>query len=306
MPAMSEGAGTSTGFGHGKVILVGEHAVVFGQPAVAAGIRAGVRAHVSSGSGAISAPTWGLEAQVGDDSLPGQAVRLLLERLNTDGNGLDFWLESEVPARAGLGSSAAMAVGIARAIAARTGAGEADVLAAAAAAESVFHRTPSGIDSAAASRGRLGKFDKQNGWQDLPLQAPFELCIGLSGQSHDTGALVAGVADLCAITPVARRLIDTMGDLARAAMEALAQGDIAGLARMFNMAHGLLSGVGVSTPALDELVHIARTAGALGAKLTGAGGGGAVIAIAAEHGEEVLRHWRAKGYYGFTTTIGHG
>jgi len=302
---MIEGADSSTGFGHGKVILLGEHAVVFGQPALAAGIRAGVRAHISSGSGAISAPTWGLEAQVGDDSLPGQAVRLLLERLNTDCSSLDFWLESEVPARAGLGSSAAMAVAIARAIAARTNAADADVLAAAAAAESVFHRTPSGIDVAAATCGRLGKFDKQDGWRDIPLKAPFELCIGLSGQSHDTGALVAGVAKLCAATPVARRLIDTMGDLARAGMDALAQGDVVGLASMFNLAHGLLSGVGVSTPLLDDMVHIARTAGALGAKLTGAGGGGAVIAIAGKHSEEVLRHWRAKGYYGFTSTIGH-
>jgi mevalonate kinase len=198
-----------------------------------------------------------------------------------------------------------MAVAIARAVAARSGAAETEILAAAAAAESVFHRTPSGIDTAAASRGRLGQFDKQNGWRDLPLEAPFELCIGLSGQPHDTGALVASVADLCASTPVARRLVDAMGDLARAGMDALAEGDIAALARMFNMAHGLLSGVGLSTHALDDLVHIARAAGALGAKLTGAGGGGAVIAIAAEHGEEVLRHWRAKGYYGFTTTIGH-
>lgn len=302
---MIESADSSTGFGHGKVILLGEHAVVFGQPAVAAGIRAGVRVHVSPGTGAISAPAWALEAQVGDDSLPGQAVRRLLERLNTDGAGLDFWLESEVPARAGLGSSAAMAVAIARAIAARAGAGEAEILAAAAAAESVFHRTPSGIDAAAASRGRLGQFDKQNGWRDLPLKAPFELCIGLSGQSHDTGALVASVADLCASTPVARRLVDAMGDLARASMDALAEGDVAALARMFNMAHGLLSGLGVSTPTLDDLVHTARAAGALGAKLTGAGGGGAVIAIAVEHGDEVLRRWRAKGYYGFTTTIGH-
>jgi mevalonate kinase len=53
------------------------------------------------------------------------------------------------------------------------------------------------------------------------------------------------------------------------------------------------------------MIHSARAAGALGGKLTGAGGGGAVIVLAAEHGDEVLRHWRAKGYYGFVTTIGH-
>ena len=305
IPAMIDGTGSTSGFGHGKVILLGEHAVVFGQPAVAAGIRAGVRAHASPGCGAISAPAWGLEAQVGDDSLTGQAVGRLMDSLHSDARSLDFWLEADVPARAGLGSSAAMAVAIARAVAARTEATDADVLAAAAAAESIFHRTPSGIDAAAATRGRLGRFDKQTGWHDLLLQSPFELCIGLSGRSHDTGALVAGVADLCATTPVARRLLETMGDLARAGMDALATGDIAAVARMFNMAHGLLSGIGVSTPELDDLVHLARSAGAQGAKLTGAGGGGAVVAIAAEHSDEVLRSWRAKGYYGFTTTIGH-
>jgi mevalonate kinase len=302
---MSDDAAT-TGFGHGKVILLGEHAVVFGEPALAAGLRAGVRAHASPGKGALSAQAWSLDAQVGDDSLPGTAVARLLERLHTDSASLDFWLESEVPARAGLGSSAAMAVAIARAVAARNGASEADVLAAVAASESVFHGTPSGIDAAAASRGRLGKFDRAQGWQDLPLAAPFDICIGVSGKSHDTGALVAQVSALCDRTKVARKLIETLGDLAHAGMDALAAGDIPTLASLFNLAHGVLSGLGVSTPDLDDMVHSARVAGALGAKLTGAGGGGAVIAIAGEHGDEVLRRWRAKGHYGFITTIGHG
>lgn len=293
----------STGFGHGKVILLGEHAVVFGQTAVAAGIRAGVRAHASPGTGAVSAPAWGLDAQVGDDSRPGQAVGLLLDRLGTNRHSLDFWLEAEVPARAGLGSSAAMAVALARAVAERTGASNEDVLAAAAAAESVFHRTPSGIDAAAASRGRLGRFDRASGWQDLPLKTTFELCIGITGKSHDTGALVAGVAQLCEQTPAARRLIEAMGDVASAGIDALADGDLDALARLFNLAQGLLTGVGVSTPEIDDMVHTARAAGALGAKLTGAGGGGAVIALAGDHAEEVLRRWRAKGYYGFTTWI---
>lgn len=303
---MIDAASTTFGTGHGKVILLGEHAVVFGHPAVAAGLLAGVRAHASPGHGALSAPAWQLKAQVGDDSLPGQAVARLLDCLKTERGSLDFWLESDIPARAGLGSSAAMAVAIGRAVALRTGAGDADVLDAVAAAESVFHRTPSGIDAAAASRGRLGRFDKQRGWQDLPLASPFELCIGVTGKWHDTGALVAQVNALCESTPVARKLIDAMSDVALAGMDALAAGDVQALGRMFNLAQGLLSGVGVSCPEVDDMVLTARQAGAAGAKLTGAGGGGAVIAIAGEHGNEILRRWRAKGYYGFSTTIGHG
>jgi mevalonate kinase len=302
---MTDPSATTAGVGHGKVILLGEHAVVFGHPAVAAGLGATVRAHAAPGSGAISVPAWQLEAQVGDDSLPGQAIACLLERLHFEKTSLDFWMEADVPARAGLGSSAAMAVAVARAVAVRTGAAEPEVMEAVAAAEAVFHRTPSGIDAAAASHGRLGRFDKQRGWQDLPLARPFELCVGLCGRSHDTGAQVARVRALCDRIPVARQLIDAMGEVASAGMEALAAGDLGALAHLFNMAHGLLAGVGVSSPELDDMIHVARQAGAPGAKLTGAGGGGAVIALPENHGEEILRRWRGKGYYGFLTTIGH-
>jgi mevalonate kinase len=295
---------STVGFGCGKVILLGEHAVVHGQPALVAGMKAGVRAHASPGHGALSAPAWGMELEIGDDSLPGQAVARLLERLQAP-KEMDLWLECEVPARAGLGSSAAMSVAIARAVGARVGADEMTVMAAVAEAEAVFHRKPSGIDAAAASRGGIGAYDRQRGWQPLTCKTELSLCIGLSGKSHDTGALVAGVGQLCESTPVAHRLVETLGDLARAGTEALVAGELSTLARIFNLAHGLLGGLGVSCRELDDLVYIARAAGAEGAKLTGAGGGGAAIAIAGDHSDEVLRAWRGKGYYGFLTTIAH-
>jgi mevalonate kinase len=295
---------TTTGFGHGKVILLGEHAVVYGQPAIAAGMQVGVRAHTNAGTGSVRAPAWQLDLQVGDDSPVSTAIDRLCQRLGVAGRSLDYWLEAEVPARAGLGSSAAMAVAIARAVAVRTGAGEDDVLAAAAVAEAVFHKTPSGIDAAVASRGGVGRFDRDAGWQDILLDRPIELCVGLSGQARQTGDLVSAVAQLCQRVPVARRLIDALGDLARAGMEAMASGDSEALGHEFNMAHGLLSGLGVSTPELDALVRAARAAGALGAKLTGAGGGGAVIALAPDRGEEVLKRWRSMGCYGFLTLVG--
>jgi mevalonate kinase len=294
----------TTGFGYGKVILLGEHAVVYGQPAIAAGMQVGVRAHASAGAGSVHAPAWQLDLQAGDDSPVSSAIGRLCQRLGVASNSLDFWLEAEVPARAGLGSSAAMAVAIARAVAARNGAGEDDVLAAAAAAEAVFHKTPSGIDTAVASRGGVGRFDQAAGWQSIPINGPIELCVGLSGQARQTSDLVGAVAHLCERAPVAHRLIDALGDLTRAGIAALASGDSEALGHHFNMAHGLLSGLGVSTPKLDALVDAARAAGALGAKLTGAGGGGAVIALAPNRAEEVLKRWRSLGCYGFLTLVG--
>jgi mevalonate kinase len=297
-PAQSEG------FGHGKVVLLGEHAVVYGQPALAAGIAAGVRAVATPGEGRLRVPAWGLEARVGEASPVGEALARLLARLGAP--ALDFHAVADIPSRAGLGSSAALAVALARAVAARTGAGADEIAAAAHEAESVFHGTPSGMDAAAATHGGVGRFVRGEGWRPVAVRQPFKLLVGFSGKPRHTLAQVETVALLCRRTPVARRLVDTLGEVTAAGIEAVERGDIDTLGRLFDIAHGLLAGLRVSSPELEALVHGARAAGALGAKLTGAGGGGAVIALAPSHREDVLARWRADGFDGMVTEVGRG
>jgi mevalonate kinase len=290
----------SEGFGHGKLILLGEHAVVFGQSALAAGIPRGVRAVATPGSGHLRIPAWNIDAQVGDGSPPGTAAQRLLGRLGV--RDRDFDVEATIPSRAGLGSSAAMAVAIARAACPEASA--ADVLAAVAESESIFHGTPSGIDAAAALHGGIGSFRREEGWRPVPIQRRIKICVGLSGKPRDTKAQVEAVARLCARTPAARKTIDLLGEISQAGAAAVKDGDVDTLGRLFDLAHGLLAGLRVSSPELDALVHGARAAGAIGAKLTGAGGGGAVIAIAPSHTRDVLEKWRTMGFEAFDTVVG--
>jgi mevalonate kinase len=292
----------AVGFGHGKLILLGEHAVVFGQPALAAGIPRGVRAVASPGAGRVHVPAWGIDARAGDGTPVGTAAARLLDRLGA--RALDFEVEATIPSRAGLGSSAAMAVALARA--ASPGAGTGDLLSAVAESESVFHGTPSGIDAAAALHGGVGAFRTGEGWRSVPIQRRIKVCVGLSGKPRDTRAQVEAVGRLCARTPAARRIVELLGEVTEAGIAAVGGGDIDTLGRLFDMAHGLLAGLRVSCPELDALVHAARASGAIGAKLTGAGGGGAVIAIAPSHTKDVLERWRGMGFEAFDTVVGGG
>ena len=300
---MSDGDG-SRGRGHAKVILVGEHAVVYGYPAIAAGLSVGIEATARPGSGRLRVPAWALEAKVGDDSQVGGVLDAIVRRFEAP--ALDFDVDAGVPSRAGLGSSAALAVAIARATAAATGRAPTDpaIDAAVDAAETIFHGNPSGIDAAAAKSGAAGRFTRAGGWRPVPVLQSIRLCVGLSGRPRDTAAQVAAVARLRDRLSVADDILNALGKLADDAAGALAKGDVDGLGRTFDAAHGLLCALRVSGPELDALVHTARAAGAIGAKLTGAGGGGAVIALAPGHERDVLARWKAAGFEGFMAEIG--
>ena len=215
----------------------------------------------------------------------------ILRRL--DAPALDVDADAEVPSRAGLGSSAALAVAIARAAAACTGATDAAIDEAVDAAESICHGNPSGIDAAAAKSGGAGRFTRSGGWRPVPVRQAIPLCVGLSGRPRDTAAQIAAVARLRERLSVADDILGALGKLADDAAGALAKGDVDGLGRTFDAAHGLLSALRASGPELDALVHTAR----------GAGASGAVIALAPGHERDVLARWKLAGFDGFMAEI---
>ena len=293
---------------HGKVILLGEHAVVYGMPAIAAGIDQGARAEARRARparlriGALSAgPT--------EPSELGRAFSALLAALDATDIEVDVTLD--LPPGCGLGASAAIGVAVARAVidkvAAPTTRARARaelVLAAATEWERVFHGNPSGIDTAAAAAGGCINYRKGVGPSAVRLAAPLPLAIAVAGPPASTRAMVEKVARQRERDPRGvGELLEAIADLVRRAQAPLTTGNLLELGQLLDENHRCLCELQVSSPALDRACAEAREAGALGAKLTGAGGGGAVIALTRGDAEPVLQAWRKAGLTGFAARV---
>ncbi len=293
----------------GKVILLGEHAVVHGAPAIVASLDRGVVARAvltTTPSLHVSSPGRPQEPASAELCAATEAIRTAL---GAPVCAVD--VRFELPIGAGLGSSAAFAVATARALAQVAGGRPEDaVLNAAAASERLFHGMPSGVDAAAASHHGIGEFSRQLGWRPIAC-APLRLCVGLSGGERRTSELVARVAALREELPGPfESLLCGLTELVAEGRRALEGGELARLGRLFDVAQGYLSALGVSTARLEALCESARQQGALGAKLTGAGGGGAVIALVDTRDgleEAVLAGWARMGVQAFAVSVGtHG
>ncbi|KYF73735.1 mevalonate kinase [Sorangium cellulosum] len=332
------------GHASGKVILLGEHAVVYGAPALAAGIERGARARATLSSGASELWLGGGERGAAPaEGEVAQAFAALLEALPGAGP-VRVAAESELPPGGGLGSSAALGVAIARAVdalaretsVATVVAGAAaspaaagppaetaldpasPVLAAATAWERVFHGNPSGVDTTAAARGGCFRFTRAHGATPIVPRDDLWLCVGATGAPSSTRSMVDLVAKLFERKPaLAEGSIAGIAALVENAALAIEAGDAIGLGRLMDLNQMLLAGMFVSTEAIEALCRLAREAGALGAKLTGAGGGGSVIALlpppppgeggaAPEAADRVLAAWRDAGYSGFVTRVKAG
>ncbi|MFU8826302.1 MAG: mevalonate kinase [Brevefilum sp.] len=278
----------------GKIILFGEHAVVYGQPAIAIPVhKVYATARVIPDFMAprnevrIKAPDIQLDAQLAD--LPGHhpfahAIRLTLEALTLQQlPACTLVISSTIPIAAGMGSSAAISVAIIRALSDFLGTPlSPDTISSLAfEVEKIHHGTPSGIDNTVIAHQTPVFFTLGRPIEHLAVEQPTHWVIADSGEKTPTRKTVADVRALHAADPEAiNDIFQQIGDIAKQAQTALATGDLHRLGLLMDENQRLLDQLTVSSPSLENLIMAARTAGAVGAKLSGGGRGGNIIALA--------------------------
>jgi mevalonate kinase len=292
------------------VILLGEHAVVYGVPALAVGIDRGAHARaVAAPSGASRLLVRGWNITVHEDRLDhdlARAFRALLEAARAELPSLEAHhveVEAALPPGGGLGCSAAIGVAIARALCPHSGHDAIQALAMA--WERVFHGNPSGVDAAVAARGGCVLFRRGEAIEPVRMRVPLQLCVGNTGRASSTKTMVEGLARLRdRKADVVDRAFDAVRALVSGALLALESGDRVALGRLMDRNQALLGGLELSTPEIETMCDAARRVGALGAKLTGAGGGGCVVALVPSQpiADAVLEAWKAQGLEGFAAS----
>jgi mevalonate kinase len=295
----------------GKVILLGEHAVVYGVPALAVGIDRGARAvatPLDQGPCRLKVRGWNIAVRENEENHDlARAFRALLEAAREDRPSMtpvSIEVEADLPPGGGLGCSAAMGIAVARALDAAV---TDDALQEQAMAwERVFHGNPSGVDAAVSARGGCIFFRKGEPLERVRVRGTLHLCVGSTGMASSTKSMVDAVARQRARRPeIVGKAFEGIRSLVHNARLAIEGGDRATVGKLMDLNQMLLAGLFVSTPEIERMCTLARDAGALGAKLTGAGGGGSVVALVptGATGEAVLAAWKTEGFEGFATCV---
>ena len=308
------------GSGFGKTILFGEHFVVYGLPALASAIgdHTSAEVKISDGEG----------YNLSDDrpEVPGYKEKKFDEQKVSIKNVLDFMgidlaqkhinitLGGNLTCASGVGASAASCVALARAINNELNLGWDDhkINQAAYEGEKGYHGTPSGIDNTASTFGGLVYFVKNleggpNTMETVKLSKPVEMVIASSGMTANTTVVVADVRKKKEANPEwFEKIITEYQAVIKEARLALEEMDLERVGQLMNKNHALLQQITVSNEKLDEMVKVAREAGALGAKVTGTGRGGNINCLTpgAELQDKVYKALTDAGYPAWKTKIG--
>ncbi len=276
----------------GKVILFGEHAVVYGRPAIAAPVFQ-VRAQamiepVQSEHVVIHAPDirreYSLSNASGDDPIA-TIVRLSCEQFGVVPKGFHLSVQSTIPVARGLGSGAAVSVAIARCVAGfySRKLGKQDLAGLAFQVEKLHHGTPSGIDNTVIAFEELIYFVVGAPIQTFRVARPFLIAIADTGVPAPTKLAVGDVRQAWQNDRARyEALFDQVGAIADSGRAAMEEGRLDMIASLMNQNQHLLREMGVSSPQVENLVQAAVRGGARGAKLSGGGRGGNVIALVEE------------------------
>lgn len=277
----------------GKIILMGEHAVVYGQPAIAIpypGTK--IKTSIIEGEGKVNITCFFYTGLLGKapERLVGltTVIREIMESFKEPLINFEIIIESSIPAERGIGSSAAVSVATIRALYDyfKKPLSQEDLLKWTNVSEGIIHGNPSGLDAAIIS-GETGLyFIKGKPFEEFGVDLPAYLIVADTGEMGQTKEAVSGVREfILKDQDQGERLIEELGDLTNEAKKSIEIKDIKNLGESMYKAHNILKELGVSSPMLDKLVSIAKINGALGAKLTGGGRGGCVIALASDRKE---------------------
>jgi mevalonate kinase len=307
----------TSAFAPGKVILCGEHAVVYGQPALAVPVYQ-VKAEAviteipdgKNGQILILAPDIHLSQwmhEMAPENPLRKVIRLTLETIRIrEFHAQQIEIRSSIPIASGMGSSAAISVAIIRALSAHFDSflppeKQSQI---AYEIEKLYHGTPSGIDNTTIAFERPVYFVR--GDEPIPFEigTAFHLIIADSGTASSTSEVVAKVRERWLQDKAHyETLFEQIGFITNSAQRAIKAGQIHVLGSLLNRNQELLYAMGVSTPHLEQLIQAAREGGALGAKLSGAGMGGNIIALVTEEtSEAVLDAVRRTGAVGTILT----
>lgn len=306
----------------GKVILIGEHSVLYGARAIAMPIELGIRVAIMRlnanklGSGPILrgvGPFFMGEISVLGPALAPQILRSALNYLLTsfgdELRDITIAVDGNLPPGRGLGSSASLSVALIRGIYRYFSwpLTRQELTRHALALETIFHGSPSGIDHTVVIGERVIGFRRSHQGPEvwsIKLRSSLKFLIGIVGPHEGTKNAVKKLSERRKRhASQYERIFSALDDIACEMEISLNSGQQASIGELMNIAQGYLNALSLSTPEIERLCAIARERGALGAKLTGAGGGGAIIALTDGNESCLLNAFKAAGYQSFITEV---